>query len=655
MYRSSLFVLSGLLICGQGFAADLERSVTVMNEIVVTATRQAEELSDVPANVTVVNEDEIAQSSAQTIPELLRSVPGVLVNDIAGNGRIYTIDLRGFGETATLNTLVLVDGRRINQADLSGVDWTLIPKDLVERIEIVRGGRGSVLYGDNASGGVINIITKQGSRELTVTGDLFAGSYDTYQGNLFVSGSVDKLKLAVNGNYRDSDGYRENSDTLAKDAGFSLDYEASDRLILSFNSGYHKDDTSMPGGLFKRDLDDGLSRRATLTPDNYADTKDWYMEGGLQYYLTDDSHLDLGISKRKRDATFYYFSSFGDFTGDTKIDTWALSPQFFLEKQLFGRDTKILLGFDYEKTDEDISNETSSGRATYDMSRKSYGYFTHGEVAVTENLALSGGIRKDRAKFDFKAKEPGTSDSLDMNETVYTIGANYRFMENSSTYVSYAKSFRYPVIDEFFNFNFNSINDSLKAQDSDDFEAGVRLYLESGMFIGLNLFRIVTRDEIYLNPLTFANENLDGDSIRQGVELSARKNIHDILFSGSYTFRHTDIDGGQYDGKDMPNVPRHQFTVGVQKTFYDRVQLGLDGSYVGKRRYISDFDNNLGYQDDYFYLAGKLAYLLEKGSVYIAVNNILNQEYEEYGVDYGAEYLYPSPKINYVAGIDFRF
>ena len=211
------------------------------------------------------------------------------------------------------------------------------------------------------------------------------------------------------------------------------------------------------------------------------------------------------------------------------------------------------------------------------------------------------------------------------------------------------------MIDEFFNFYFNTVNDSLKAQTSDDFEAGVKLRLEPGLSLDLNLFRVVTEDEIFYNPLTGANENLDGDGIRQGVELSASLNILDVLFSGSYTYRHTDIDGGQYDGKDLPNVPRHQFTVGLQKTFLDRVQLVLDGVYVGKRRYISDFDNNLGYQDDYFTLAGKLAYLLERGSIYVAANNLLDQEYEEYGVDYGAEYLYPSPEINFVAGIDLRF
>jgi iron complex outermembrane receptor protein len=655
MYRVLLVVATGLLVCSSAFAAETEEPSVMLGEVVVTATRLTEELSNVPANVTIVTAEQIAQSPAQNIPELLRRVSGVLVNDISGNGRTYTVDLRGFGETASLNTLLLVDGRRINQADLSGVDWTLIPKDRVERIEIVRGGRGSVLYGDNATGGVINIITKKGTPKLNGTANALAGSYQTFQGGGAMSGTVRDLSINVNGNYRSSDGYRDNSDTLAKDAGANMEYEVSEQLFLRFNGGYHKDDASMPGGLYKSALDSGVSRKSTTTPDDFADTKDWYLQGGLQYYLTGNSYLDVDLSQRKREAEFNYFSSFGNYTGDTEIDTKAVSPQLVLNESLFGYETRAILGFDYEKNDEDIRNESSFSTASYDMSKESYGYFAHADVAVSENLSASGGFRHDRAEFDFKWVDVGSSASKTIDEDLYTFGITYRLPGTSSVYASYAKSFRNPVIDEFFNFYFNTVNDRLKAQTSDDFEAGVRLRLESGLSLDLNLFRVVTEDEIFYNPLTGANENLDGDGIRQGVELSVSQNIHDVLFSGSYTFRHTDIDGGQYDGKDLPNVPRHQLTVGVQKTFLDRVQLGLDGVYVGKRRYISDFDNNLGHQDDYFNLAGKLAYLLERGSMYVAVNNLLDEEYEEYGVDYGAEYLYPSPEINFVAGVEVWF
>ena len=131
-------------------------------EMVVTATRYPKQLDSIPANVSVITADEIENSVARNIPDLLRTQAGLHVTDITGNRASYTVDIRGFGETAALNTLVLVDGRRINSADLSGTDWTTMPLDRVERIEIIRGARSSVIYGDNASGGVINILTRQG-------------------------------------------------------------------------------------------------------------------------------------------------------------------------------------------------------------------------------------------------------------------------------------------------------------------------------------------------------------------------------------------------------------------------------------------------------------------------------------------------------------
>src|SRR4030042_4402657 len=158
--------------------ASAEEKNVILEEVVVTATRYEEQPSKVPANITVITEKDINSSSAQNIPELLRTETGILVNDISGNRRNYTVDLRGFGETASSNILVLVDGRRVTQSDLSGVDWTEIPLERVKRIEIIRGGRGGVLYGAHATGGVINIITKE-EDTFKAGAELAAGSYGT--------------------------------------------------------------------------------------------------------------------------------------------------------------------------------------------------------------------------------------------------------------------------------------------------------------------------------------------------------------------------------------------------------------------------------------------------------------------------------------------
>ena len=669
MYRSLMLVLLGLCVAGPSFAVDAEPSMVVMDEVVVTATRQEEPLSSIPASVTVITEEEVDQSAAQNVPELLRSVPGVLVNDIAGNGRNYTVDLRGFGETGSLNTLVLVDGRRINQADLSGVDWALIPKSRVERIEIVRGSRGSVLYGENATSGVINIITKKGSQVPTATGGLLAGSYETFQGNASVGGVINDLSIAINSNYRTTEGYRDNSDVEAKDFAMNLEYDVSEQLLLKLSGGYHDDESSLPGALKKSELDSGISRRDTVHPDDYADTEDWYLKGGLQYFLNSDSYFEASVASRSRDwDSFAYFDG-GTYDSSTDIDTLSFSPKLVLNEELFGSAAKILLGFDYEKSEEDVHNSLDyaafplwSSTDYFEFSRDNYGYFGHVDISLTEKIAVSGGARISRGEFDFKHKNAGTSDSKTIDEELYTLGVNYRLFNNSSLYASYTKSSRFPVLDEFFSFTDNSVNTDLDAQTSDDLEVGMRLQLESGLSFSLNLFRLETENELFYNPSGGAygyggNENFDGDTIRQGVELSGSKEIYDILLSGSYTFYDTEIDGGQYDGKEFPGVPEHQGTLSVQKTFASRIQLGLNGTYVGERRFISDFENKQGKLEDYFYLTSKLSYLLDQGSVYVAVNNLLDEEYSEYGVlsMSGERAFYPSPEINFIVGAEFRF
>ena len=102
-----------------------------------------------------------------------------------------------------------MDGRRVNEIDLSGVDWTQIPLDQVERIEIVRGA-GSVLYGDNAVGGVINIITKRPEKPFSANAEVVGGSYDYYKESASVSGKWGPLSAILNASYSSTEGYRDN-------------------------------------------------------------------------------------------------------------------------------------------------------------------------------------------------------------------------------------------------------------------------------------------------------------------------------------------------------------------------------------------------------------------------------------------------------------
>ena len=119
----------------------------------------------VGASTTVITAEDIAHSPAQTVQEIIAQTPGVQLTTLFGgvNGAQTNVDLRGFGAFATANSLVLINGRRLNDIDMAGVDLSTIPRNSIERIEITRGNSGAVLYGDNAVGGVINIVTKTGA------------------------------------------------------------------------------------------------------------------------------------------------------------------------------------------------------------------------------------------------------------------------------------------------------------------------------------------------------------------------------------------------------------------------------------------------------------------------------------------------------------
>ena len=173
------------------------------------------------------------------------------------------MDIRGFGETGPLNTLVFVDGRRVNEIDLSGVDWTQIPLDQVERIEIVRGA-GSVLYGDNAVGGVINIITKKPEKPFSAKGEVVRGSYRYHKESGSVGGKWGPFSAILNAGYNATDGYRENGFLRAKDVGGKLIYDLNENVSFNFSGGFHKDDTGLPGGLSKTVYE--LDRRSAMNP-----------------------------------------------------------------------------------------------------------------------------------------------------------------------------------------------------------------------------------------------------------------------------------------------------------------------------------------------------------------------------------------------------
>ncbi len=649
---TNCFILSFLILLPALTLAEEEKPLT-LEEIVVTATRYEEKLTNVPSNVTFISEEDIQNSTAQNIPDLLRNEVGIYVNDIMGNRRTFTVDLRGFGETAASNTLVLVDGRRVNQVDLSGVDWTQIPLERVKRVEVIRGGRGSVLYGDNATGGVINIITKERDK-FKAGGVLTSGSYDTFNSNAYVGSSVNNLSFYASGQYYTSDGYRENSDTESKDLGLNACYDVGDFMKLHFSSGYHKDNTGFPGALLESDFAKGFSRTDSKYPKDFLEVEDYFLKISPEIYLLKYNIFKIDASFRKRSWLSFASGSWGNFLGDSEIETWALSPRIIFKNDLRKEKNTLILGVDYQRAENDVENRSLFLGVTtkwiFDMDKKNYGYYVHDEINIGDILYLSVGYRHDRAEFTF----PIAPNRISIDEDLYTAGINYIFYQKSFIYLSYSKSFRYPLLDEFYSFYTNTFT-KLVPQTSDNYELGIRYYFVDGVYTHINFFRINTHDEIVYNSKTYSNENVDGLSRRDGIEISlSAKPATWLTVTGSYTYLNAMIEGGPFKGENFPNVPKHKATLKVVSLVGKGFSLALNGVYVGRRPFISDFANDFSYQKGYIVLNGKIQYKWKSLKIFLDINNVLNKEYSEYGVLGGfpvEKAFYPSPERNFLASL----
>jgi len=189
-------------------------------EIFISLERKHLPFISLPANTSVITKEEIKNFNVSTLGQVLNLKKGIFVKDILNNNK-PTLDLRGFGDTGNSNVLVLVNGFRMNNIDMSATDLSQIPISEIEKIEIIYGG-GSVLYGDNAVGGVINIITKKVDKQVFEVRTQF-NTFLTMDINATFSQVLkENFGLKLNVNSSNFNGFRENNSYAANNINLFL-------------------------------------------------------------------------------------------------------------------------------------------------------------------------------------------------------------------------------------------------------------------------------------------------------------------------------------------------------------------------------------------------------------------------------------------------
>lgn len=646
----------------------------------------------VGASTSIITAKEIAGSPAATLQEIIGQVPGVqlrsLYGGVNGAGQGTSVDLRGFGATATANTLLLINGRRVNDLDEQGVDFSTIPRDSIERIEITKGNSGAVLYGDNAVGGVINIVTKTGAgigKPLSVRAEAGGGSFNQQFGSMSVAANQGPWSTSFFGNAIKSDGYRDNNKLQQRSGVGDIRYTTPDLSAFISVSG---DDTQLglPG---TRTVDPSIglnelltNRRGTSTPFDFANQQGANATAGFTKSLWNgvDLIVDGGVRDKQQQATF--FSSFANSAVDTHLQTWSITPRLSIKNAPFGVPSTILTGIDYYDAGYDSLRGTMLGGVpihTYNLSQRTLaGYFqqTIGFLPTTD-FSYGGRIQQTRlsARDRVDPFAPGNfgdaqANPLDTTETnyAYHVGLEHRFNDIFSVFGRTASAFRTPNVDErvssgpsFDPVTFASIPGTfaLKTQTSNDVEGGFRIKA-GALNVQSSVYLMNLTNEIQFDPVLFFNRNLD-PTRRYGSETSATFRANDtLLFRGGLAFTRAQFREGQFAGNDVPLVSALTASGGVTWNIWQNyLVLDATARYWSSRRMDNDQGNTQGLIPANATVDLKLSGQYDHFFWSASVNNVFDVLYYDYAVAStftpGRFAAYPLPGRSYLvkAGITF--
>jgi len=635
-----------------------------LEPIIVTTSRMAQHDYKIAGNVTVITQKQIEASHAQNVPDILRQALGTFIYD-QNTVKTSTLDIRGFGDTAPRNVLVLVNERRINSVDISGPDLMQIPVEAIERIEVIRGA-GSVLYGDNAVGGVVNIITKEGKGDLSGKLGAFYGSNDAQGSDMEVSGEWKNVSYFLYSKYADDRGYRQNSDVLTKDFNGRLGYKFSEKMSAGLDFGWHEDSYDLPGGITRAEIDQ-TSRRESMNPADVADTEDRFMK--LSFDVTPwpgDIYLGrfvLDLHARKRDV----FDSFSGYDTNRSIRALGVTPKYIFDHPVLNRDVNIVAGIDYYDTENNI---LGSGFNTDELtiSKEEFGVYGLAEFELFPKLFANTGTRWHKADYAFSQRNIVVDEKRHPNEWVSMGGVKYEYGRGSTIHANAQQTFRFLATDEWYS-TFSGLNTDLAQQTGIQYEAGIKHNFDDVALVSVTPYWMITNNEIFFDPSNgFFGSNSNYDkTYRQGVEVGSKLDLNHFLkwgfldkfeFSTNYTYQNPEFGEGINEGKYIPMTPHHQATGGVTTRFMKHYNLALVGKYTGSRFAINDTLNVTSPAKPYYVLDLRLAYEYDLMEIYLNVNNILNSKYSPYVVKSTTSTVkdeFPAPETNFTAGVNLKF
>ena len=617
---------------GQVFAAEAESTQDAvsehsLDETVVTATRTPVQELKANANITVITGKDIEQRHYTDLTQALRDVPGVTVNQYAPAG--YNNSTK-FYINGSEDVVVLVDGVKQNYAGGFAASLTSAMKDLsgIDRIEVLRGS-ASTLYGSDAKGGVINIITKK-AKNAKATVEAAYGSFGKQLYSVAYEGSENGLDWRLkyqkdkSNDFKDGHGNEVPSGLDADSVNIHLGKDLSKASYLVLNLRSYKDGDRYQA-LYEKQQ--GL-RQNRGRYDHFDVDLIWNAK------IDDTSKNQMVLSRSRYNYNIFTYGTWTPLGASYEMDvySWKFSDQY--DKRL--GDHLLTTGVDFTYDDTSIWNR---GRVSIDgRSLVNRSVYLQDQWNITPALKLIGGIRYD-------------SNSAFGSHTSPSVSLGYDITPRTHAYVAYTEYFLTPTPNQLYAPIYG--NPNLKPESGDTREIGISHDFGKGLNVAAHYYWRHSKDRIGYHPVTYQNINV-GDEDAHGWDLQLAKRF-DSHVSARLGYTNTHVGKTEQRGVNVDGyLPTHQWNIGV-----DYKNRRFDASLMARAMIDRPGPMDNAFPETSYWVCdfGMNYKIMETTKVYLKVNNLFDKFYAEHSnVKYGgAGQWWTAPGRSFVVGVEHSF
>ncbi|UKP00277.1 TonB-dependent receptor plug domain-containing protein [Nostoc sp. UHCC 0870] len=487
---------------------DIELTVIdkLLNEPVFSPFRREGTVKDSTRPVYVITGEEMEAQGARTVKEALRFLPGILGDGTVGT-EVNALSGQFIRGSNTGQVLILLDGRPINNLGGGGFDLSEFTTNNIERVEVLPGG-GSTLYGSDAIGGVINIVTRRPTEKITTETKVNIGSYGLNQQSIQNSGRTGDISWVVGYNRTQAqnnypftipeanfEGTRRNNDALFNNFNVKLEANLGKRNTLTLSTLYLGKEQGVPGGVpipvpeFGQGFFNSLTENNRKYTDQVLTDLTWNSKlgSGKDSLLTARVYADfLNTRFDNRSGAITSQNRF-----DTKQDSYGIQTTHSWN---FAKNQTLVYGFDYRNTNvrnTTFNYGTNITRENYDDAIDQGAIFGKYEINFSPSLSMNLGVRQD------------FSSLVNGSFTSPSVGAKLALSDSTTLRANYIRNFRAPTIANLFNNNPTNIgNPELKPEKGDSFDVGIDQKLGSIGLLRLTFFSNRVSDTIAFKRLT---------------------------------------------------------------------------------------------------------------------------------------------------------